>query len=288
MSGTSEIEVVWHVYDRLQRKVIHTESTVGRFELKETPAEGAMTFIIGAFSDAARALAQRPGFRNAVAKQTEGSPPVAAAPSGLSQLRLIQAKASAEPLAHQSERVRRATVTIDLGDGHGSGFVIDERGYILTNQHVVGGRERVRVRFLDGTEVTGEVLRRDEVRDVALVKVGGRGHPALPIRPAPAAVAEEVYAIGAPLDPVLSNSVTKGVVSAVRRERNGLVYIQADVNVQQGNSGGPLLDEAGNVVGISVIGLRMGEAMAGINFFIPIHDALERLNLKLVDRPGTS
>ena len=286
LSGDSEVDVVWRVYDKLQRKVVHSERTTGKATLPETAVDNEYEiFIVAAFGDAAQRLAYSPSFRRVVAKaNSSGAPSGQDAVSSHPLLDVVQSAAFVGPLAQRAEHVRRATVIIDLGDGHGSGFLIDARGFILTNQHVVGERERVRVRFSNGTEATGEVLRRDKVRDVAFVKVAGGDRPVLPIRAAPADVAEEVYAIGAPLDPSFSNSVTKGVVSAIRRsKRSGLTYIQADVNIQGGNSGGPLVDRSGNVVGISVAGIREEGVMTGINFFIPIHDALERLNLELTD-----
>jgi S1-C subfamily serine protease len=285
LSGESEADVVWHVYDKLQRKVVHTERTTGKATVNETPGNEVEIFVVEAFRDAARQLARSQGFRSVVAKASSGAHSDRRPTSSDRPLDVVRTAAFVGPLAQRAEHARRATVTIDLGDGHGSGFIVDARGFILTNQHVVGERERVQVRFHNGTEVTGEVLRRDKVRDVALVKIAGGDHPALPIRHTPAAIAEEVYAIGAPLDVTLSNTVTKGVVSAIRRKRDGMVYIQADVNIQGGNSGGPLVDGSGNVVGISVAGLQEDGVMTGINFFIPIQDALDRLNIKLVDGP---
>ena len=286
MSGAGEVEVVWHLYDKLQRRVVLTTATRGRAALKDLPNDDVKVFVTEAFAEAARTLAQSDGFRSAVAKSSgDGHSTKGLTASGLPSLTLARADAFEGPLSRRAEHARRATVTIDLGDAHGSGFIVDARGFILTNHHVVGERERIRIRFSDGKEAIGEVLRRDRLRDVALVKIEGGDHAALPIRAAPAAIAEEVFAIGAPLDPALSNSVTKGVVSAIRSRRDGMVYIQADVNIQGGNSGGPLVDGSGNVVGISVAGIREEGVMTGINFFIPIHDALDRLNLKLAVGP---
>jgi len=286
MSGNAEMHVDWHVYDKLQRKVIHKESTRGRFAQGEEPAEGAMTFVLGAFSDAARALAASESFRRVVAKSKTATGQETNS-ARLAPLVLLGPPAFSGQLAERAHQASLATVVIDLGDGHGSGFAIDRRGYIISNQHVVGERDRVRVRFADGIEAIGEVVRRDQIRDVALIKVPISTSTVLPIRSVPIAVAEEVYAIGAPIDRTLANTVTKGIVSALRRERNGQLYIQADVNVQSGNSGGPLVDKAGNVVGITTAGLRVSGSMTGINFFIPIHDALERLNVTLRDGPAS-
>jgi S1-C subfamily serine protease len=283
--GDGAIEVRWQVYDKLKRKVVGSFTTAGHGEAKRGDPYGHYAIVRSAFSEAVLRLAGDAEFRELleVDRQRE-----LAALSSAEPQPFFRVAAFAGSLSQHAEQVRQATVTIDMGNGHGSGFIIDSRGFILTNEHVVGARRTVRIRLLSGEVVFGEVLRRDKVRDVALVKMESGEASPLPIRESPVTVAESVYAIGAPLDRRLSNTVTKGVVSGVRRERNGLIYIQADVNIQQGNSGGPLVDEAGNVVGISVMGLRIGEAMTGINFFIPIRDALDRLNLKLIERPGAS
>ena len=84
------------------------------------------------------------------------------------------------------------------------------------------------------------------------------------------------------MDESLKSTVTKGIVSAIRTEENtGLKFLQSDVDIQGGNSGGPLLDNVGNIVGISVSGIGLGKLSAGLNFNIPIIDGLEWLNVKV-------
>jgi serine protease Do len=283
LSGEAEVDVLWHVYDKLKRQVVHNERTSGKGSLSQRPGNEAEVLVVEAFRDAARQLALSPTFRKVVAKQGADAPGTASGHSPLPPMEIISSPALGGTPADRAELARKSTVVIDLGDAHGSGFVIDSRGLVLTNEHVVGERRKVIVRLFDGTEIVGEVLRRDKLRDVALIRIGA-SVPALPMRRSPAAIAEEVYAIGAPLNPGLSSTLTKGIVSAIRHERNGLEYIQADVNIQAGSSGGPLLDASGHVVGISVAGLRQAGVLTGINFFVPIQDALARLNLNLVDK----
>lgn len=90
-------------------------------------------------------------------------------------------------------------------------------------------------------------------------------------------VGSDVYAIGTPLDASLYSTVSKGIVSGVRDE-NFKKLIQSDVNIQPGNSGGPLLDKNGTVVGIAVSGFSVNNVTQGINFFIPVGDAITALN----------
>jgi serine protease Do len=205
----------------------------------------------------------------------------------LQSVRLPPVPVFATPIQDHVERVTGAAVLVASGSGHGSGVLVSRDGLVLTNYHVVGNSERVRVVLDDGTALTGVVERRHKVRDVALVRVEGGKLPALPVRAQPLTVSEEVYAIGAPLQEKLRGTVTRGIVSAFRRDRlTGLETIQADVSIQGGNSGGPLVDARGNLVGLTVAAYVVpgSTGSAGLNLFIPIGDALDRLRLEITDR----
>jgi len=150
----------------------------------------------------------------------------------------------------------------------------------MTNFHVVRNGQFVRITLLTGRKILGEVTRRHPKRDIAIIQVEKSGHIPIPIRTRPLKTAEEVYAIGSPLDKEFSGTVTRGIVSKFTTNRVGMEDIQADVAIQGGNSGGPLLDKNGNVVGISYAGIGSpGQSSTGVNFFIPIADALRRLNI---------
>ena len=185
----------------------------------------------------------------------------------------------AQPIATNMEAVRSNVLVVYAGGGHGSGFMIDDEGHLLTNEHVVRTAERVRVRFESGEELTAAVLATDARRDVALLKVERGVTGGLPIRFDPPSVGDEVYAVGAPLDPSYSATVSKGIVSSLRT-LDGEQWIQSDVNVQPGNSGGPLLDDRGNIIGLTSRGAPTDAGTpSGVNFFVPITDALGRLGL---------
>ncbi|MBI4483540.1 MAG: trypsin-like peptidase domain-containing protein [Acidobacteria bacterium] len=157
--------------------------------------------------------------------------------------------------------------------GAGSGFFFDSRGYVLTNEHVVSGVERITVRLADGREYSAHLVGSDPVSDLAILKVPGPdSFPVLPLGDSSRLrVGEWVVAIGDPLS--FDHSVTAGVVSAKGRKVQNFIYddlIQTDVAINQGNSGGPLLNLEGAVVGInSIIHLRG----RGISFAIPINQA---------------
>jgi S1-C subfamily serine protease len=187
-------------------------------------------------------------------------------------------KAFTGSIAKNSERVRQGVVTILVAAGHGSGFFIDDAGHLLTNAHVVRGTDRAKVVLAGGLEATANVLARDPRRDVALLKVDLGKTTALPLRAVKPAVGAEVYAMGSPFDPSLSATLSKGIVSAYR-SMAGLDFIQSDVNVMGGSSGGPLLDTSGNVIGMTVSSVATGDLPMGLNYFIPIGDALRALGI---------
>jgi len=179
-------------------------------------------------------------------------------------------------LNNQSVQIRSTIITVTTSTGHGSGFLISENGHILTNAHVVGKNAIVRVKLPTGREFLADVLVSDSKRDVALLKTEHGGMNCLPISLENVNIGDEVYAIGSPLDEKLSTTLSKGIISAFRKEGD-LIFIQSDVTVLPGSSGGPLLDYNGNVIGICVSGIGMG---LNLNFFIPIQEAIEALNIK--------
>jgi serine protease Do len=158
--------------------------------------------------------------------------------------------------------------------GVGSGFIIESNGLILTNAHVVEGATTIYVTLTDKREFKAKLLGMDKRTDVAVVKIEARDLPKLPLGDSSKVrVGEWVLAIGSPFG--LENTVTAGIVSAKSRDTGDyLPFIQTDVAVNPGNSGGPLLNTAGQVIGInSQIFSRSGGYM-GISFAIPIDEAV--------------
>ena len=156
--------------------------------------------------------------------------------------------------------------------GEGSGFIIDANGIILTNAHVVGSGTEVTVRLTDRREFTAKVVGLDKRTDVAVLRIAAKGLPTVKIgNPDALLPGQWVLAIGSPFG--FDNSVTAGIVSAKARalpDENFTPFIQTDVAVNPGNSGGPLFNLAGEVVGInSQIYSRTGGYM-GLSFAIPI------------------
>ncbi|NOV27434.1 DegQ family serine endoprotease [Cupriavidus necator] len=158
--------------------------------------------------------------------------------------------------------------------GVGSGFIISQDGYVMTNAHVVADAETIYVTLPDKREFKAKLIGSDKRTDVALLKVEANGLPRLPLGDSNKVRAGEwVLAIGSPFG--LDNSVTAGIVSAKGRDTGDyLPFIQTDVAVNPGNSGGPLINLRGEVIGInSQIYSRSGGYM-GISFAIPIDEAM--------------
>ena len=158
--------------------------------------------------------------------------------------------------------------------GVGSGFIISADGYILTNNHVIADAKDIFVTLVDGKEYKAKVIGSDERTDIALIKVEGTDLPALAIgNPVDLKKGQWVMAIGSPFG--LDSTVTVGIVSAINRDTGEyLPFIQTDVAVNPGNSGGPLLNLEGKVVGVnSQIVSRSGGFM-GISLAIPIDEAM--------------
>ncbi|MGZ5034600.1 MAG: DegQ family serine endoprotease [Usitatibacter sp.] len=160
--------------------------------------------------------------------------------------------------------------------GEGSGFIVSPDGYILTNAHVVDGADTVWVRLTDRREFKAKVVGSDRQTDVALLRIEAKGLPTVKLGDSRAArPGEWVVAIGSPFG--FENSVSAGIVSAKSRslpDSNYVPFIQTDVAVNPGNSGGPLFNLAGEVIGInSQIYSRTG-GYQGLSFAIPIEVAL--------------
>jgi len=167
----------------------------------------------------------------------------------------------------------KGVVSIGTEKSAGSGFIVNESGYIVTNRHVILGAKQIRILTFDRKTIPAFLVGEDAFRDIALLRVPGIYSPLELAESDEQEVGEKVIAIGNPLG--LSFSVTEGIISAVHRVGpNGLSeYIQTDVSLNPGNSGGPLINTDGEVVGIN--NFKIGGA-EGLGF------ALESNSIKFV------
>lgn len=272
--GTATYTIEWQIYSTIERRVVSKVQTTGTFTIKKSVSGAAIQLSQGALTIAARKFLASPEFRAAFIGRARPPEQVVKAATGLKPLSLAISNDGPTTVSDSVGGV----VAVLTGTGFGSGFLIDKTGHLLTNQHVVGQSTYVKIRWSDGLETLGEVLRTDARRDVALIKTEPRGRVPLRIGRNAPLPGDEVYAVGTPLDQKFQSTVTRGVVSA-NRVFDGFTFIQSDVAVNPGNSGGPLLDKSANVVGLTVAGYRVGGAPSGINLFIPIGDALDFLGV---------
>lgn len=269
IKGWAVMNVEWQVYSTSQARVVARIPTEARYETTTPIDAGNVVILQRAFAANVQALTASEAFRTALA----GSPVAAPASSPAMAALSLGVRPASVPMP--LDQAAKGVVSIFAGAGMGSGVLISPDGYILTNHHVAGEAGRVRVRWPDGSDTVGEVIRADRRRDVALIKTTPKAQP-LAIRHAPVRLGETVFAIGTPLDRDLAGTLTRGVVSTPSRVIEGQSFIQSDVGVTHGNSGGPLLDEKGAIIGLTVMGLYPEESKS-LNLFIPIDDALRAL-----------
>lgn len=297
----------WSVYDQLRRTVVYKTSTEGYTKRRTPNEEGLALLFSDAFEMAVHNLAADEEFRALI---VDGKKPEH---SGLArdmrgekidrrprlfepdeEVTLPDNPLSRQPFAKTADEGRNVSVLVHKSP-HGSGFFLTRKGHILTTASTVGEARRTRiVTNARKTGLTAEVLRVDRARDVALLKLEEIPEwldiKTLPIRLDLPKVGEDIYAIGVPRDwKAFRSSLTKGIVSAHRKNmkvhglRNN--FIQGDVEIHPGSSGGVLLDEYGNIIGIASgdsndfsagDSARIG---TGLNLFIPIREALGRLGI---------
>lgn len=203
--------------------------------------------------------------------------------------KVVQVPTNGASLADLVDSVIDSVVTVvvakDGGTGFGSGFVYTDDGYIITNYHVIDKAKSIKVMCTDGRELPAELIDGDELSDVAVILVRNLGLSPLAIGDSDALrVGEDVIAIGTPVDTDYAGTVTKGIVSGTKRtvrvyESSGLLektmeMIQTDTTLNHGNSGGPLLNMRGEVVGINTMKYFASDAGDTLYFSIQINDAV--------------
>lgn len=170
-------------------------------------------------------------------------------------------KAGQDDFSGIIDEVIRGVVNVGTDTSAGTGFVVNPEGYIVTNDHVIRGGSFVRILTFDGREFPAEVLGTDPVADVALLKVNASFDSLDFVESKDLQVGENVIAIGNPLG--LSFTVTEGIISALNRAGpNGIdSYVQTDVTLNPGNSGGPLINKEGKVIGINNFKIGNAESL---------------------------
>lgn len=187
------------------------------------------------------------------------------------------------------KRTLPGVAQVETPTSKGTGFVIDKSGLMLTNRHVIGRFTEATIKFNDGRERKAKVIGRTADLDIALLQIEGgtvkNSEPALPLCVRkPATVGEDIIVIGNPLG--LQATTTRGIVSGIRNE-DGASMIQIDAPVNPGNSGGPVVNYNGEVIGI-VTSKYIAVGIEGIGFAIGIGSALESLGVGYADKSANT
>ncbi len=268
---TCNLNVNWELVSRNNKKVLYTTKTTGLALKQET---GGNAVILEAFNNAFYNLLND---SNLSAKLITPDKKDENKTADLTTIILNTDIKAANDL----ESISQSVVTIETNGGHGSGMLVSTDGYILTNNHVVDGNTEVNVEFSNGYSFIAKVIRTSEEMDVALLKIEGKGFKALSFGNSDKVkLGDDVNAIGSPGNKSLSQTVTRGIISGNRLIENKK-YLQTDVSISPGNSGGPLLNKKGEVIGIITSKLA-GDNIVGIGFALPMNEALKTLNIQAV------
>lgn len=288
-NANASITVEWQLFNTLDRKVVYKKTSSGNGSVKFQSGNDSDA-LYNAFANAVQGLLADKNFLNIVMEKDDSQPggvmdglsdagdaPTSAPAPSADAPR--QYSVSNSKIPGSMDNAKKSVVVIQMpGGSHGSGFLIGNSGYILTNHHVVLDMTKARIIFSDGTKTEGRVLKSDARQDVGLIQIDSAPVPGLPYRLDDLPSATEVYAIGAPFKMALHGTLSKGVVSGYRRDVKGR-WLQSDTSVNGGNSGGPLLDAQGRVVGICSWGFK-SDKLSGLNFFIPIADAFRVMGIQ--------
>ncbi len=170
------------------------------------------------------------------------------------------------------EKVKPAVVYIQTSDGSGSGMIIESNGYVLTNAHVVSGFNAAKIKLSDGRLFVGSVIGRDEEVDLALLKINGDGFPIVELGNSDKSVlgqGDEVFSVGYSYGFDEDVSFKNGIISRRLTDDSGNTYLEITAEIQPGNSGGPLVNRFGQVVGINTF--SFGKTGDPLKFAIPIN-----------------
>lgn len=266
--GTA-LDLRWQVLDRRTERVVYEVVTRGWIAGSVENQADELLMV------AVKNLLARPGFSAALA--VGGS--VADTPAGEP---LTVARCTSEPaeLPAAFDRVLPAAVAIRTNGGSGSGVMVSADGFVLTAAHVVDGQSEVAVALHHGPQLAAEVVRIDAALDLAVLKVAGSGFACVSPAATPSRVGQPAFLVGAPLGSE-ENIVSSGVVSALRT-MDGTEMIQTDASASPGNSGGPLLDQHGALLGI-LSSKVVGAAVEGMAFAVPMSAVSGPLGLSFGD-----
>lgn len=276
MIATNYMVVEWQVFDVANQEIVYRKDVEGYYMQKKMIESGDDIALERSFKGAVYNLLADQKFHDLLLPKSDDL-----VDPTFEQLSINYAPTDGDQGPRGLDTVAQSVVGISTGVSTGSGFIISPTGYILTNHHVIDGNDEVTVIFSNGMEVDAKVIRSAKERDVALLKIPLNRLAAVNINTVLPKVGAKAYAMGAPMGLKFQSTLSAGIVSAMRPQENGHELIQSDISITNGNSGGPMFDENGHVVGISV---AKSTQVDFANYFIPIQSALETLNIKISEK----
>lgn len=273
-STQCKVEVTWKLVNQARQTVVENKTTGSSIKGEK----GGSAAFEDAFDNAFLAFLNNKEVITALSKTTDKK----ADDNKLAPIALRRAILPKLTSDNGVGQAARSVVILETGNGHGSGCIISPNGYIVTNAHVVGDEDEIKVLMSDGVSTMGKVVRVNMDMDLALVKINVDNLAAFQLPTANTIeIGTDVFAIGTPADKELSQTVTKGIISG-KRKIEGHSLIQTDVSINGGSSGGALVTRSGQLMGI-VNAKLMGMGIEGIGFAIPAEQVADALQLTYVD-----
>ena len=280
----AQVHVEWELWDVATRQVRLSELTIGVATTGGQSGDAVRVAIERAIGDLlSRRALSRAMLRTVAATETPRAQQLSNWPNAIPAEGVVIRLDTSSQLTldpGQSVYVRALPAVVSLlgADNLGSAFIVGADGIALTSLHVVAGQPSVVAVTSEGDSMAVRVVRSDRDADVALLQVACAPDCAsLPVADRSPSVGDELLVIGTPVAEALSFTATRGIVSGLRRIE-GVTHVQTDAALNPGNSGGPMLDERGQVVGI-VSWKVSDESVEGLGFGVEIRDALNRLGV---------
>ena len=272
--GEATVRVEVQLHDAVLKETVYSGSFIGHGKdegRKPTP-------IVPAVVDAVAQATTDPDFVSLVSKDIGG----VGDPRDTREVAIVTACAPEDSLTLPADlpRVLESVVEIQIGRSIGSGVIVSPDGYLLTAAHVIGDADEAWVRTTRGPQLPATVIRSDSRHDVALLRVEGREHSCSAVRGTESdlELGRGVFGINVSVGDRGIPTVTRGVVSGYA-DLQSRRLIQTDVAANPGSSGGPLIDDEGRVVGITVEKI-VGEGFEGLVFAVPARTALDELGIE--------
>lgn len=276
---STKLKIEWKVLDKSTDVVVLSYVNEGRVKQRTRYAYGVRDQSIDAYEMALLDFISEGQFFELVNTNKSYNPIVEE--SKRPQLDIKESKIPKfENRSSMIKHVSKSCVTILTDAGHGSGVIISEEGHVITANHVVQGVNKIKVKISEGIELDATLISSDVETDIALLKISGSGFQPLPFDTSEQELGDEVITIGTPAGIELGQSISRGMISG-KRVIEDMLHLQVDIAVSPGNSGGPLINDKGEIIGI-VQKKVVGTGIEGIGFALPIDLVLKAIKLNVI------